>query len=142
MANETIIAKGSYATIQATANISDNVLSAGTVTPIGTAIPSEALYPLLDLKLTVSTGTPVAGGTIDVYRRPSDGTNQSPLPVVGDFLTTYVGSFILDNALPTQYYYLYGIANPDPNDTYYMYNNDGATLSITLAARGRTYGTA
>lgn len=142
MANETIQATGSYATCQAASSTADATLCAGAVTAIGSAIATEDLYPLLDFKLTVSSGTPVAGGTVDVYRRPSDGTNQSPAPVVADFLTNYVGSFVIDNAAVTQYYYLYGVSNPDPGDTYYMVNNDGATLTILLAVRGRTYGTA
>mgnify|MGYP000512817886 FL=1 len=142
MANETIQATGSYATAQAATSTADAALCGGAVTAIGTAIATEDLYPLLDFKLTVSVGTPVVGGTVDVYRRPSDGTNQSPIPVAADFLTNYVGSFTLDNAAVTQYYYLYGVVNPDPGDTYYMVNNDGATLTIALSVRGRTYGTA
>ena len=142
MANEAIQATGSYATAQAASSTADTVLSAGAVTAIGTAIATEDLYPMLDFKLTLSVGTPVVGGTVDVYRRPSDGTNQSPAPVAADFLTNYVGTFTVDDTAVTTYYYLYGVSNPDPNDTYYMVNNIGATITIALSVRGRTYGTA
>jgi hypothetical protein len=140
MANETVQATGSFATAQAATSTGDGVLCTGSVTAIGTAIATEDLYPLLDFKLTISSGTPVVGGTVDIYRRPSDGTNQSPAPVYTDFLTNYVGSITLDDTAATSYYYLYGVANPDPGDTYYMVNESGATLTIALSVRGRTYG--
>lgn len=140
MANETLQATGVYATVQAATSTADAALCAGVVTKIGSAIATEKLYPLLDFQVVVSVGTPVAGDTVDIYRRPSDGTSQSPAPQTADFLQQYVGSAVLDNQTGT--YYLYGVANPDDEDTYYMVNNGGATLTIELKARGRTYGTA
>jgi len=140
MANETLQTRGSYATVQAASSTADATLCTGTITTITSAITTEGDYPLLDLRLHVSVGAPVAGGTVDIYRRPGDGTNQAPAPQTADYLHQYAGSMVLDNA--TGYYYLYGVANPDPNDSYYMVNNGGATLTIALDARGRTYGTA
>lgn len=140
MANETIQTRGSYANCQAAASTADAALCAGSVSTITSAITTEDDYPLLDFRVNVSVGTPVAGDTVDIYRRPGDGTNQAPAPQTADYLHQYVGSVVLDNA--TGYYYLYGVANPDPNDSYYMVNNGGATLTIALDVRGRTYGTA
>ena len=139
MANEAVNTTGSYATCQAAASTADGALCGGSVTAIGSAIATEDLFALLDFKLTISVGTPVVGGTVDVYRRASDGTNQSPAPVAADYLPQYVGSFLIDDTAVSAYYYLYGVPNPDPGDTYYMVNNDGATLTIALSVRGRTY---
>ena len=143
MANETLNSKGSYATFQAsTASIATGAISTGAVTAPAAAIGAEDLYALLDFKIIITSGTPTAGNTIDIYRRPSDGTNNSPIPVVADYLANYVGSVTLDNTAPTSYHYLYGVSNPDDNDTYYMVNNSGATLTFELQGRGRTYGSA
>ena len=139
MANEMIQATGAFAVCQAASSTADGALCGGSNTAIGSAIATEDLYPVLDFKVDVSVGTPVAGGTVDVYRRYSDGTDHEPTPAVADFLKYYVGAFMLDNQ--TGYYYLHGVANPDPADTYYMVNEGGATLTIALEVRGRTTGT-
>ena len=142
MANEALQATGSYATCQAASSTANGALSAGAVTAIGTAIASEDLYTLLDFQVVNSVGTPVAMEPVDIYRRPSDGTNQSSPPVVADHLPNFVGSAKFDNIAATTYAYLYGVKNPDPGDTYYMVNNAGATLTLDLKVRGRTVGTA
>lgn len=140
MANEAINTKGSFATIQAASSTGDGAFSSGTRTTITAALTtgSEDLYSLLDLQLAVSSGTPTENGTVDVYRRPkADGTNEAPAPA-GSYAHEYVGSFVMDNTA-SSYFYLFGVANVDENATYYLYNNDGAsTLTIALAARGRT----
>jgi hypothetical protein len=141
MSGEAINVKGSYATCLSVASVSADALS-GDSDSITTAISSQAAYLLLDFKLTNSSGTSVAGKTIDVYRRPSDGTNDSPSPVVADFLNNYVGSFTLDNAAATTYYYLRGVVNPDPEDTFYLVNKNDNALTLALDVRGRTYGPA
>ena len=143
MANETLNSKGSYATFQASqASVATGAISTGAVTAPAAAISGEDLYTLLDFKIIITSGTPIAGNTIDIYRRPSDGTNNSPIPVVADYLANFVGSVKLDNTAPASYYYMYGVANPDDNDTYYMVNNSGVTLTFELQGRGRTYGSA
>ena len=140
MANETLNAKGSYVQIEAGASVATATLS-GESDSIATALSAtEELYPLLDFKFTISAGTPVVGSVINVYRRPSDGTNQSPAPVFADFLTNYVGSVTIDNEAVTQYYYLYSVNNPDENDTFYFTHDNGTNLTIAMAVRGRTYG--
>ena len=141
MANETLQAKGSYANILTGASVATATLS-GESDSITTGISGEALYPLLDFKITVSAGTPVVGTTIDIYRRPSDGTNDSPAPVVADYLQNYAGTVVIDNAAVSTYYYLYGVPNPDPADTFYFVHDNGSNLTIALSVRGRTYGTA
>lgn len=141
MTGEAINVTGTWATIQAAASTANGAFSAGTRTAISAALTvgSEADYPLLDLQLAVSSGTPTENGTVKVYRRSkADGTNESPAPA-GSFVQEYVGEFVMDNTA-SSYFYLYGIPNFDKNATYYLYNNDGtSTLTIALAARGRSY---
>ena len=139
MSGEGINVKGSYATCLTAATVTAGTLS-GQSDSITTAIVAQEDYFLLDFKLTNSSGTSVAGKTIDIYRRPSDGTNASPAPVVADFLDNYAGSFTLDNAAATTHYYLRGVPNPDPADTFYLVNKNDNDLQLALAVRGRTYG--
>ena len=140
MANETLNAKGSYVEIEAGVSVATATLS-GESDSIATALSAtEELYSILDFKFTISVGTPVVGSVINVYRRPSDGTNQSPAPVYADFLTNWAGSVTIDNAAVTQYYYLYSVNNPDENDTFYFTHDNGSSLTIAMAVRGRTYG--
>ena len=142
MANETLNAKVSYVTIETGASLATATLS-GESDSIATALSATGeLYSILDFKVTLSAGTPVVGTVINIYRRPSDGINPSPAPVFADFLTNYVGSITIDNAAATSYYYYYGVSNPDENDTYYFTHNNGSNLTLALAVRGRTYGTA
>ena len=142
MAGESINAKGSWATIQAANSTATGSFSAGTRTTITAALTtgSEDEYPLLDLQLNVSVGSPTENAQIRVYRRSkADGTNEAPAPA-GSYLQEHVADFTIDNA--TGYYYLYGIPNVDENATYYLYNDDSVTLTIALAARGRGFNTA
>lgn len=138
MAGELKWLTGSYATAQAASSTADAALSAGAVTTIGVAIATEDLYGVLDFKVTNSSGTPVAMEPVDIYRRPSDGTNNASPPVAADHLPNYVGSVYFDNVAASTYAYLYNVANIDPGDTYYMVNNAGATLTLLLQVRGRT----
>ena len=131
---------GAYATVQAsTASITDGSISGGAVTNITTALPGEADYFLLDFEVVVSAGTPVADGYCSVYKRGGGDAAQAPAPAA-DFLQIFVGNAVIDNQ--TGSYYLRGVPNDDPADTYYVQNNTGATLTIELKARGRTYRTA
>lgn len=139
---DVINVRGSYATVQAATSTGDGVVCTGSRTNIGTALAATVEdYPLLDLKLAVTVGTPTENETVDVYRIPDDGTNAAPATST-TYLQQYVGSFVLDDSAPSQYYYIYGIANVDQNDEYVMINNGGATLTIALSARGRTVNTA
>ena len=146
MAGETInITSAAWHTIQAASSTTDGSLCAGARTAINATSLSadEELYPLLDMRLTISVGTPTVNTTVDVYRRSKgDGTNESPAPVATDFTQQYVGSFVLDNTAATSYYYLQGVVNSDPEATYYMINNSGATLTIALACQSRGWTTA
>ena len=130
---------GAYATCQAASSTTDTTLCTGTISTVTAAIgATESLYHVLDFRVHVSSGTPTAGETVDIYRRAGDGTNQAPAPQTADFLQQYIGNAVLDNQ--TGYYHLDSVANPNPNDSYYMVNNGGATLTIALAVRGRNYG--
>jgi len=138
MANEAEITRTSYATVVASDAVVDGGYSDATRTAIGTAVGATgADYPLIDFKLSITSGTPTEGGTIDVYRIPSDGTDQSE-DIEADYEPHYVGSFVLpDNG--TSYCYLYGVSNVDSNDEFMWKNNDGAiTLTCLLEARTRT----
>ena len=69
MAGETINQYSSaWVALQAAYSTADTLISAGAVTAISaTALSAnEQKYPLLDMKLTVSVGTPVVNGVVDV----------------------------------------------------------------------------
>lgn len=139
---DVITVRGTYATIQAAASTADGAVCGGSRTNIGAALAAtEEDYPLIDLKLTVSVGTPTVNTTVAVYRIPDDGTNAAPTTTT-TYKQVYVGSFVLIGSAPSQYYYIYGVPNVDQNDEYIMINNGGATLTIALAARGRSVNTA
>jgi hypothetical protein len=142
MANETLNAKGSYATAQAATSTTDGSLCPGSVTAISAAIASEDLYTLLDFQVIMSLGTPASQGEVNIFRRASDGTNNSSPPVAADYQHKPVGTVVFDDIAATTYAYLYGVPNPDDGDQYYMISELGATCTIELKVRGRTYGTA
>ena len=102
MANEAKQATGSYATCIASSSTVDGAFNSGSKTAIGNAIATEDLYPLLDFKLDITSGTPGADTTVDVYRRPSDGVDQQPSPST-TYLHEYVGSFALNNSADEYY---------------------------------------
>jgi len=142
MANEALVTLGSWATLQAASSTADGAVSAGSTTVVETALStgSEADYPLLDLKLTVSVGTPVAGDTVDVYLRGKADTNEEPdLDATDLGHSHYLGSFVLHDTAASTYYYLYGVPNLDKKGAIKCVNNGGATLTIALSGRGRTY---
>ena len=138
MANETVVTTSSYVSVISSASITSGGVSAES-TSVAAAITdaTEEKYPLLDFKLVADT-THVADETIDLYRRPSDGTNDSPA-VTASYKPHYCGSFTLNGTTGT-YYYLYGVANHDPEDTFYLYSNCAGTEDFTLHLRTRTYG--
>ena len=139
MAGETIGSKGTFTSIISAAAVANAAFSAES-TAISTALAtgSESDYPLLDFKLTMSSGSATTGDTVNLYRRSTDGTNKAPAPV-SDFKHTYVGTFVLDNAAATSYYYLMGVDNGMPEATYYLEADTTNTLTYALAARSRTY---
>lgn len=140
MANETIVTVGTYAEIISTAAVANGVMSAASTSIAGALSATEEVYPLLDFKLDITSGTvPTENSTFDLYRRPADGTDSAAIPTT-TYLHQYVGSFVVDNT--NDQYYLYGVANTDPNDTYYVLNNGGQTSTFTLDVRAKSYGTA
>jgi len=145
MAGETINQpSAAWYTIQAAASTLDAAVSAGARTAINATALSvnERKYPLLDFRLDMSVGTPVVNQTVDLYRRPKmDGTNEAPA-VTATYLHKFVDSFVLNALAGPQYYYIDSIPNPDPNATYYLVNQSGATLTIALAVASRGWNTA
>lgn len=138
MAGEAIDVTGSWETVQAATSTADGVMCTGARTTITVALTgTEDDYPLLDFKVAVSAGTPVENDNVDIYRRSKADTDESPAPTT-TYLNEYVGSMTFDNTAASEYY-LYDVRNADKNATYYMLNNGGATLTIALKARGRTY---
>ena len=138
MAGEAIDVTGSWAIVQAATSTADGVMCTGTRTTITAALTgTEDDYPLLDFKVAISSGTPVENDTVDIYRRSKADTDESPAPTT-TYLEEYVCSVVLDNTAASEFYY-YDNRNSDKNATYYMLNNGGATLTIALKARGRTY---
>ena len=130
---------GTYATVIASTSTGDGIFNTGTKTDIAAAIgATDEDYAMLDLKIDVTSGSPVADGPIDLFRRAGDGTDQAPVPAT-DYLYDYIGTVYLDNA--TDEYFLYGIPNIDGNDEIHAQNNNGVTLTFSVLARGRTYNT-
>ena len=139
---DVVTVRGSYATVQAAASTADGAVCGGSRTNIGAALAADVEdYPLLDFKVTVSVGTPTVNTTVAIYRIPDDGTNAAPT-TTATYKQVLVGTVTLIGSAPSQYYYLYGVPNVDQNDESLMINNGGATLTIALAARGRTVNTA
>jgi len=140
MANEAIVTVGTYTEIISTAAVANGVMSAAS-TSIATALSAtEEVYALLDFKLDIKSDTAQKlKKTFDIIRRPADGTDSSSIPTT-TYLSQYVGSFTVANA--NDQYYIYGVPNSDPNDTFYVLNNGGQTSTFTLDVRAKSYGTA
>ena len=136
MAGETTILFGAYVSVISSAAITAGGVSARSSSVATALSAAEEIYPLIDFKLVADTAH-TAGETVDLYRRPSDGTNDSPA-VTASYKPHYCGSFTLNGSTGT-YYYLGGVVNIDPSDTFYLYSNCVATESFTLHLRGRTY---
>lgn len=146
MAGETINKPSSaWVTAQAAASVADAAVSAGARTTVNASALSanEKEYPLVDFQLILSVGTSVLNDVVDIYRTSkADATNESPA-TTATFLQEYVGqSFVLDGTAATKYFYVYGVPNVDPNATYYLINNGGATLTLELKLRTRGWNTA
>ena len=140
MANEALNASGAYTECTASASIASNGFStAGNTSAIGTAIASVDTYTLVDFQLNVTAGTVSAGDVINLYRRASDGTSQSPIPSSTNKYD-YVGSFTINSNSESRY--KYSVANPDPNDEYYLENTGAGAITMNMKVRGKTYGTA
>ena len=127
---------GSYATVQVAASTVDAAMSAGATSSVATALPAEAAYFLLDFEVIVSVGTPLADGYVSVFKKAGGGSAAAPDPTT-TFQQIFVGNATLD--ITTGSYYLRGVPNDDPADEYFMQNQSGSTITIALAARGRTY---
>ncbi len=142
MANETLNAASSaYASCIGSAAIAtDDVSATGSTIATALSTGSEDIYPLLDFKLKVTAGTVTAGDVINLYRRPSDGTDQAPIPVETSAYTLqeYVGSFTLVSNSETRY--KSGVKNLHTGDLYYLHNTGAASITMQLYVRGSTYG--
>ena len=146
MDGETINKKSdAWHNIISAAAVDDDALSGESTAISATSLSAdEREYPVLDFKLTYSSGTaPTVNTTDDLYRRPkADGTNKAPAPVAADYNQQYVGSFVLDNSAATQYYYLFGVSNVDADSTFYLINRGGQSLTLALDVRARGWTTA
>jgi len=135
MADELTTIHGAYTEIIASASIAAGAIS-GESSSVATALSAtEEIYAILDFKLGSDT-THVAMETVDLYRRPSDGTNDSPA-VTSTYKPHYVGTFTLNGTTGT-FYYVYGVENVDPEDTFYLFSNCAGTEDFALDMRGRT----
>ena len=124
-----------YSSIIASAAVNDGAMSLESGTIAAEFGATEELYPLIDFMLDLTTA-PTADGVFELYRRPSDGTNTAPAPT-STYKHQYVGSFITSSAADE--YFLLGVENVDPNDTFYVFNDSGASETFELFARMRTF---
>ncbi len=139
MAGETIYQKSAWADLQAAASTTDGNVSGGASTAISTAFGATAAdYPLLDLKLSVTAGTPGANTTVDVYLQATADGTTAPAPSA-TFDSIYIGSFLLDGSAATQHYYIFGAPNLNSEGSLLLKNSTGATITIGLRGRAKTY---
>ncbi len=138
MAGETIYQKSAWADLQAAASVTDGAVSAGTTTPINTAFGAAADYPMLDLKLSLTVGTPIANTTVEVYLQATADTTTAP-PPTATFDSIYIGSFLLDGSAATQHYYIFDAPNLNSEGSLLLKNSTGATITIGLRGRAKTY---
>lgn len=136
MAGEAIRVTSAYAACVASGSVANGAFAAGARTDVVTALgATEEDYVLLDFRLQVTSGTPDENGTVEIYRIPGDGANQSPTPA-GNYAQHFVGTMTLDNA--TGYYYLRGVANEDGADEFIWKNATGQTITAVLSVRSRS----
>jgi len=142
MAGESIRVLSAYKSIQASASVADGSFSGGSATALsGTDMTStEQDFPILDFKLKAGAETPTADGMVHVYRRNSDGTDQSLAPSL-NYEKDYVASFQLA-AVASKSYYFYGSENADKEAEYYLKNDNGTTLTLELFVRSRGFNVA
>ena len=141
MAGETLRDSGAFVEVIASGAVANAAFSAeSSVISSVLTTGAEANYPLLDFKLSITSGTPATTGLVNLYRRPkADGTNKGNAPTATNKIQ-YVGSFVLAAVAPTTYHYLFGVENCDPASTYYAENADGvSSLTFSVQARARTY---
>lgn len=130
---------GSYANCIPSVSSADGAVLSSTPVIIGTAIATEDLYPLLDFRLQKVSGTPTTNGKCILMRRAGDGTNQAPTPSTSHRVQE-VGRFnLIASATANQFFYFYGVPNPDPEDSYYLLNESGTTCTFLVDVRGRDY---
>lgn len=139
MAGETIGAKSAFTSIVSAASVASAAFTAESTSILAALAASVEDYPFLDFQVVISSGTPSATGILNVYRRSkADGTNKEPAPSASN-KRNFVGQIALTNAAATSYYYLLGVENADNEATYYAENSGGATLTLAVLVRGRTY---
>jgi len=141
MAGEAIKVPSAWVSILAGASVGAGSVSGESSSVDASALSAnEKLYELNDFELIV-TGSPAAdGNTVDLYRRAKGNTGAGPVPTVS-YSYDYVDSFVL-KAGQAGSYYVYGFANGDPKDTYYVKNGDTGALTLALSTRTRTSGPA
>ena len=134
MSGESINVRSAYVTVQAAIAVGDNSISTGANTNILTAHGAAiADYVLLDFKLLSSVTVPVLNGRVKLFKRHA---GTQPVPTL-TYQETFIGSFVLAASLGE--YFIMGVVNDDPNDTYYIENDSGGALTLELLARGRAY---
>ena len=92
----------------------------------------EEDYPEFEMRVDVTTGTPVENEVLQVALRMSNGANQSPAPS-GDFAPNYVGGVVLDNQAGN--YYKDGLSILSKNATVYVKTATAITVSIYIKAK-------
>lgn len=138
MAGEAINTKSAYTQIIASGAVGAGAWSADSsaITSVLTT-GSEELYPLLDFQLLITSESFADGERIDLYRIPSDGTNEAVSP--DDYTSNPphpVGSFVAEAA--SAVLYLYGVANVDENDKFKYKNSGASSFTASLKVRSRT----
>jgi len=144
MPNEALIATSSYVEIIPSAAVATSSWSADSEALNATGNVTDAneqLYLLIDFQILVTAETFADGDTLDIYRIPSDGTNEASSP--DDYTTGaphYIGSVSADAASSTLYFF--GAKNYHPTDKFKVLNNSASSVTFSVNARTRSSGTA
>jgi len=138
MANEAINTVSSYTEIISSGAVATTAWSADS-SALSSVLTtgSEASYPLLDFQMLITSETFTDGETLDLYRIPSDGTNEAVSP--DDYTSGaphYCGSFVAEAA--STVLYVSGVENVHTTDKFKVQNNSAASVTFSLKVRSRT----
>jgi len=138
MAGETINTASAYTQIISSAAVGTGAWSADS-SALNSVLTTgnEKDYPLLDFQLLVTSETFTDGETIDLYRIPSDGTNEAVSP--DDYTSGpphYLGSFVVEAASAALY--ILNVSNIHNTDKFKVQNNSASSATFSMRVRSRT----
>lgn len=142
MAGEAITLASSYTEIIASAAVGTGAWSAdSSALSAVLTTGNQKDYPTLDFQILVTAETFVDGEIIELYRIPSDGTNEAVSP--DDYTSGapyYCGSVSAEAASATLY--ILGVENIHNTDKFKVKNGSASSATFSVKVRSRTIGPA